>query len=108
MLALWGALKSVVYQGADDAKKTKVLAVATGLYGYGIGDMAQSIGCTVDVVGMEYDETYTDEFLKRVEARVHATQPDVVTAGKSPIERDNVIANTLSDDQCTAKRRLAR
>ena len=38
MLALWGALKSVIRPG------DRVLAVATGLFGYGIGEMARQIG----------------------------------------------------------------
>src|SRR5215218_9065287 len=35
MLALWGALKSVIRPG------DRVLVVATGLFGYGIGEMAR-------------------------------------------------------------------
>lgn len=38
MLALWGALKSTVRPG------DRVLAVATGLFGYGIGEMASHVG----------------------------------------------------------------
>src|SRR5512137_1781824 len=45
MLALWGALKSVIRPG------DRVLAVATGLFGYGIGDMARQVGAKVEVVG---------------------------------------------------------
>ena len=37
MLALWGALKSVLRPG------DRVLAVATGLFGYGIGEMARQL-----------------------------------------------------------------
>ena len=39
MLALWGALKSVIRPG------DRVLAVATGVFGYGVADMAKSLGC---------------------------------------------------------------
>jgi aspartate aminotransferase-like enzyme len=45
MLALWGALKSCLQPG------DRVLAAATGLFGYGIGDLARSIGCEVKTVG---------------------------------------------------------
>ena len=44
MLALWGALKSVIRPGE------RVLAVATGIFGYGIGEMARQIGAGVEVV----------------------------------------------------------
>lgn len=50
MLALWGALKSVVRPG------DRVLAVATGLFGYGIGEMARQVGAEVEVVGFDYDQ----------------------------------------------------
>jgi aspartate aminotransferase-like enzyme len=49
MLALWGALKSVLQPG------NRVLAVATGLFGYGIGDMARQLGAQVETVGFGYD-----------------------------------------------------
>lgn len=51
MLALWGALKSCIVPG------DRVLAVATGIFGYGVGDMARSIGAEVHTVGFEYDQT---------------------------------------------------
>ncbi len=47
MLALWGALKSVLKPG------DRVLAVATGLFGYGIGEMAAQLGAEVETVGFE-------------------------------------------------------
>ena len=49
MLALWGALKSVIRPG------DRVLAVATGLFGYGIGEMARQVGAEVEVVGFGDD-----------------------------------------------------
>jgi aspartate aminotransferase-like enzyme len=49
MLALWGALKSVIKPG------DRVLAVGAGLFGYGIGDMARQIGAEVEVVGFPFD-----------------------------------------------------
>ncbi len=50
MLALWGALKSCLRPG------DKVLAVATGPFGFGIGALARSCGAEVQTVGFEYDE----------------------------------------------------
>jgi aspartate aminotransferase-like enzyme len=50
MLALWGALKSVLRSG------DRVLAVANGVFGYGIADMARRLGMTVEVVGFGYDD----------------------------------------------------
>ena len=49
MVALWGALKSTLRPG------DRVLAVATGLFGYGIGDMARSVGAEVETVGFPAD-----------------------------------------------------
>ena len=54
MLALWGALKSCIRPGE------RVLAVGSGIFGYGIGDMARSIGAEVRAVGAGYDETIHD------------------------------------------------
>jgi aspartate aminotransferase-like enzyme len=54
MVALWGALKSCLRPG------DKVLAVATGVFGYGIGDMARAIGAEVETVGFEYDQAADD------------------------------------------------
>jgi aspartate aminotransferase-like enzyme len=50
MVALWGALRSVLRPG------DRVLAVANGVFGYGIADMARQLGMTVEVVGFGYDE----------------------------------------------------
>lgn len=49
MVALWAGLKSCLRPG------DRVLAIATGLFGYGIGDMARSLGAHVEVVGFDYD-----------------------------------------------------
>ena len=38
MLALWGALKSVIVPG------DKVLSIATGVFGFGIAEMAKQVG----------------------------------------------------------------
>jgi aspartate aminotransferase-like enzyme len=71
MGALWGALKSTIAAG------DRVLAVATGVFGYGIGDMARAIGAKVETVGFEYDEAATN--LERVEEAIQRFQPKMVT-----------------------------
>lgn len=50
MVALWGAMKSVLRPG------DKVLAVASGVFGYGFGEMAKQVGAEVEVVGFGDDE----------------------------------------------------
>lgn len=71
MLALWSALKSCLLPG------DKVLALSTGLFGYGIGGMAESIGCEVRTVGFGFDETFTDFDL--IEKAIKEFQPKMIT-----------------------------
>jgi aspartate aminotransferase-like enzyme len=71
MVALWGALKSAVQPGE------KVLVIATGVFGYGIGDMARAIGAEVETVGFDYDQAATD--LDRVEEAIRRFRPKMVT-----------------------------
>ena len=54
MLALWSALKSCLFPG------DRVLAVATGVFGDGIGDMALSMGADVKKISLPYNETISD------------------------------------------------
>jgi aspartate aminotransferase-like enzyme len=72
MLALWGALKSVIVPG------DKVLALATGVFGYGVGDMARSIGADVRTVGFGYDQTLTD--WAAIEQAIVEFRPKMITA----------------------------
>lgn len=72
MLALWSALKSCLVPG------DRVLSVATGVFGYGIGEMAQAIGAEVKTVGFSYDETIND--MARIEAAIAEFQPRMITA----------------------------
>ncbi len=72
MLSLWSALKSCLVTG------DRVLAVATGVFGYGIGEMAQSIGAEVKTVGFSYDETINDT--PRIEAAIAEFKPRMITA----------------------------
>lgn len=71
MLALWGALKSVLQPG------NRVLAVATGLFGYGIGDMARSLGMQVETVGFGYDRIADPD---QVRAAARRFRPHLITA----------------------------
>ena len=71
MLALWGALKSCLKPG------DKVLALSTGLFGYGMGEMAEAIGCEVKIMGFGFDETFTDFDL--IEKTIQEFQPKMIT-----------------------------
>jgi aspartate aminotransferase-like enzyme len=71
MLALWGALKSVIRPG------DRVLAVATGLFGYGIGEMARQVGAEVEVVGFGDDQALDPGPVREAARRF---RPRLVTA----------------------------
>ena len=71
MLALWSALKSCLLPG------DKVLVLSTGLFGYGMGGMAEAIGCEVRTVGFGFDETFTDFDL--IEKAIREFQPKMIT-----------------------------
>lgn len=71
MMALWGALKSCLLPG------DRVLAIATGVFGYGIGEMAASIGAEVRTVGLPYNETLSD--LKDVRKAISEFKPKMIT-----------------------------
>jgi aspartate aminotransferase-like enzyme len=71
MLALWGALKSVLQPG------NRVLSVATGLFGYGIGEMAQSLGMQVETVGFGYDGIADPDVVRAAARRF---RPHLITA----------------------------
>ena len=72
MLALWAALKSCLRPG------DRVLAVATGLFGYGLGEMARLIGAEAQTVGLGYNETLSD--LTAVEQAMVDFRPKMITA----------------------------
>lgn len=87
MLALWGALKSVLRPG------DRVLAVANGVFGYGIADMARQLGMALEVVGFGYDDIpYPDKVwdaAKRLRPRlmtaVHCETPSGTLAELAPL-----------------------
>jgi aspartate aminotransferase-like enzyme len=72
MLALWAALKSCLRPGE------RVLALATGVFGYGFGEMAAAIGAEVRTVGFGYDETLTR--WEAIESAVREFRPKMITA----------------------------
>jgi aspartate aminotransferase-like enzyme len=71
MVALWGALKSTLCPG------DRVVAVATGFFGFGIADMARAIGAHVDTVDFDFDEAAAD--LDRVADAIRRVHPKMVT-----------------------------
>lgn len=71
MLVLWGALKSCLRRG------DRVLAVATGVFGYGIAAMAKSIGAEVKTIGLPYNETVSD--ITEIERTMVDFKPKMVT-----------------------------
>lgn len=71
MIALWGALKSCIRPGE------RVLAVSTGVFGYGIGEMAAAIGADVRWVEFGYDEILRPEPIREA---LEAFRPKMVTA----------------------------
>ncbi len=71
MLALWGAMKSVIRPG------DRVLAVATGVFGYGFAEMAQALGAQVETVGFGYDAIVEPEKVREAALRF---RPRLITA----------------------------
>jgi aspartate aminotransferase-like enzyme len=71
MLALWGALKSCLKPG------DRVLSIASGVFGYGIADMAKSIGAHVKTVALAYDQTIQD--WDEIEASIAEYNPKMIT-----------------------------
>lgn len=69
MVVLWGAMKSVL--------RKRVLCIATGVFGYGFGEMAKSLGAEVHVVGYANDEVVSD--VKRIREAAEKFKPDLIT-----------------------------
>ncbi|MFV0423485.1 pyridoxal-phosphate-dependent aminotransferase family protein [Oleidesulfovibrio sp.] len=72
MLALWGGLKSCLAAG------DKVLSIATGVFGDGIGDMAASLGCEVEKISLPFNDTLND--IAVVEEAIARFRPRMITA----------------------------
>lgn len=71
MIALWAALRSVL------VPRDRVLAVSTGVFGSGIGSMAQSIGAETRTIEYGFNETLGD--LSKVEQVIQEFQPKMIT-----------------------------
>ena len=72
MAALWGAMKSCITPGE------KVLSIATGLFGHGIAEMAQSIGADVHKVSLADNQTISDT--TAIEEAIDNFKPKMITA----------------------------
>ena len=72
MLALWAALKSCLASG------DRVLSLATGVFGDGIGDMAASIGAEVRKINLPYNQTIADT--DQIETEIKRFKPKMITA----------------------------
>jgi len=72
MLALWGALKSCLVPG------DRILSIATGVFGDGIGDMAATIGAEVRKISLPYDQTIAD--MDQIKKQIMAFKPKMITA----------------------------
>jgi len=71
MIGLWGALKSCLCPG------DRVLAVSSGVFGHGIGEMARAVGARVEFVEFPYHEVLRPE---PVEQAIRRFSPKMVTA----------------------------
>ncbi len=72
MLALWAGLKSCL------KAKDRVLSIATGIFGEGIGHMAASLGCDVQTISYPFNATVGD--LAEIEAAIANFKPHMITA----------------------------
>jgi aspartate aminotransferase-like enzyme len=71
MLALWGALKSVIRPG------DVVLALSSGIFGTGIGGMAKQIGAEVTTYEIPFDEAFHD--YEAIRAIANKIKPKLIT-----------------------------
>lgn len=71
MIALWGALKSVIQPG------DRVVAISTGLFGEGIGGMAAQLGAEVQTVHFAWNEIADDP--APIRAALAAHRPRLVS-----------------------------
>lgn len=72
MIALWAALKSCLVPG------DQVLALSTGVFGEGFGDMVKSVGADVTTMHYDFDETLQD--WEAIEAMIRVVKPKMITA----------------------------
>lgn len=74
MLALWGALKSLLKEGDT------VLCVGTGVFGDGFADMAKTLGCKTVLISQPYNSTITSSTLEKVKDAIREHKPVLITA----------------------------
>ena len=71
MLVLWAALKNCLVPG------DRVLCISTGLFGYGLGEMAQSLGADVRFIEFPFNETVHN--FEHIEKTIITFQPKMIT-----------------------------
>ncbi len=72
MLVLWGALKSCLLPG------DRVLAISTGVFGAGFGEMARSLGAEVRLISLPFNRTIQD--WDEIERAIVEFHPKMITA----------------------------
>lgn len=72
MLALWGAMKSCIKPG------DRVLSIATGVFGYGIADIAHSLRADVKTIDIPYNQTISN--WNEIEQEIFNHKPKMITA----------------------------
>jgi len=95
MLGLWGALRAVIRPG------TRVLSVSSGVYGTGIGTMAEQLGASVKRIDVPWDLSFI-ESLPQIRQLVQEWQPELITVRDSVI---HVLNAKYSKRPCTARLR---
>jgi aspartate aminotransferase-like enzyme len=108
MLGLWGALTSTT-QPND-----RVISLANGMYGHGIGEMARAKGCNVTFVGAEHwERALTDDELQhqvldaiaqqqpRLVTVVHCDTPTALLTPMSQLQRIGAACRQSSDEANT-------
>ena len=73
MLGLWAGLKSCLMPG------DRVLALGSGIFGDGIGEMAAGIGCEVKALSFPYHTTL-NQHLQQIEDAIKTFRPKMITA----------------------------
>ena len=71
MLVLWGALKSCLKRG------DRVLSIASGVFGFGIADIARSLGADVITIDIPYNQTVSN--LQEIEQAIVNHRPKMIT-----------------------------
>jgi aspartate aminotransferase-like enzyme len=78
MLGLWAGLKSIL-EGKNAPKNRKTLAISTGVYGRGIGEMAEACGADVEFIEFDYDCVVDERTVGQITREIAALKPDLVT-----------------------------